>query len=129
MGVSACSPDNCLIGNPHNWLHNCREFHTTIVEPIMWSRQLSGATLDLSHSDLVHYRCYKRKPVGAHPLQTCVLLLRQAYTWYMVCVCVYVCMCMYQIFSNALTPSFYWERRASVGASAYSLSRGPYTVY
>ena len=54
--------------------------------PVTWIRQLSGASLDLSHSDLVRYRCYKRKSVGAHPvhLQVCVLLLRRAYTWYMV---------------------------------------------
>ena len=37
---------------------------------------LSSASFDLSPSDLVRYRCYKGKPVGAHPvhLQTCVLL-------------------------------------------------------
>ena len=49
--------------------------------PVVWVIQLSDASLDLSHSDLVRYRCYKRKSVGAHPvhLQTCVLLLRRAY--------------------------------------------------
>ena len=60
--------------------------------PVVWIIQLSGASLDLSHSDLVRYRCYKRKSVGAHPvhLQTCVLLLRRAYAWYVcACVCVY----------------------------------------
>ena len=53
--------------------------------PVVWIIQLSGASLDLSHPDLVRYRCYKRKSVGAHPvhLQTCVLLLRRAYA----CVC------------------------------------------
>ena len=57
-----------------------------MASPVVWIRQLSGASLDLPHSDLVRYRCYKRKSVGAHPvhLQICVLLLRRAYTWYMV---------------------------------------------
>ena len=57
-----------------------------MASPVVWIRQLSGACLDLSHSDLVRYRCYKRKSVGAHPvnLQICVLLLRGGYTWYMV---------------------------------------------
>ena len=60
-----------------------------MASPVVWIRQLSGASLDLSHSDLVRYRCYERKSVGTHPvhLQICVLLLRRAYTWYMVCVC------------------------------------------
>ena len=81
-----------------------------MASPVVWIRQLSGASLDLSHSDLVRYRCYKRKPVGAHPvhLQICVLLLRRAYTWriYGVCVggggsggcvcgCVCVCVCVF----------------------------------
>ena len=73
-----------------------------MASPVVWIRQLSGASLDLSHSDLVRYRCYKRKSVGAHPvhLQICVLLLRRAYTWYIVCVCararVCVCVCNVQ---------------------------------
>ena len=60
--------------------------------PVVWIIQLSDASPDLSHSDLVRYRCYKRKSVGAHPvhLQTCVLLLRRAYAW---CVC--ECVCVY----------------------------------
>ena len=64
-----------------------------MVSPVVWIRQLSGASLDLSHSDLARYRCYKRKSVGAHPvhLQICVLLLRRAYTWYVVCVCGCAC--------------------------------------
>ena len=64
-----------------------------MASPVVWIRQLSGASLDLSHSDPVRYRCYKRKSEGAHPvhLQICVLLLQRAYTWYMVCVCVRVC--------------------------------------
>ena len=64
-----------------------------MASPVVWIRQLSGTSLDLSHSNLVRYRCYKRKSVGAHPVhfQICVLLLPRAYTkitWYMVCVCV-----------------------------------------
>ena len=57
--------------------------------PVVWVIQLSDASLDLSHSDLIRY---KRKSVGAHQvqLQTCVLLLRRAYAWYVcACVCVY----------------------------------------
>ena len=71
-----------------------------MASPVVWIRQLSGASsLDLSHSDLVRYRCYKRKSVGAHPvhLQICVLFLRRAYTWYIHgCVreCVHVRACM-----------------------------------
>ena len=79
-----------------------------MASPVVWIRQLSGASLDLSHSDLVRYRCCKRKSVGAHPvhLQICVLLLQRAYTWYrlsgtwcvyivLLCVCVCVCvMCV-----------------------------------
>ena len=59
-----------------------------VLSQVVWIGQLSGTSLDLSHPDLVRYRRYKRKSVGAHPvhLQTCVLLLRRAYTWYMVCV-------------------------------------------
>ena len=30
----------------------------------VWIRQLSGASLVLPHSDVVRYRCYKRKSVG-----------------------------------------------------------------
>ena len=58
-----------------------------MASPVVWIRQLPGARLDLSYSDLVRYRGYKRKSVGAHPvlLQICVLLLRRACTWYMVC--------------------------------------------
>ena len=48
-----------------------------MASQVVWIGQLSGASLDLSHSDLVRYRCYKRKSVGAHPvhLQICVLLM------------------------------------------------------
>ena len=62
---------------------------------VTWIRQLSGASLDLSHSQLVRYRCYKRKSVGAYPvhLQICVLLLRRAYTYM---VCTRVCACAYR---------------------------------
>ena len=49
-----------------------------MASPVLWIRQLSGASLDLSHSDLVRYRCYNRKSVGARPVH--VLLLRRAYT-------------------------------------------------
>ena len=56
--------------------------------------QLSGASLDLFHADLVCYRRYKRKSVGVNPVhvQICVLLLRRGYMvkWYMMCVCVCV---------------------------------------
>ena len=69
-----------------------------MASPVVWIGQLSGTSLDLSHSDLVRYRCYKRKSVGAHSLhaQISALLMRRAYTWYMVCVCVcvYVCACV-----------------------------------
>ena len=71
-----------------------REIH--MASPVAWIRQLSGASLDLSHSDLVRYRCYKRTSVGAQPvhLRICMLLLRRAYTWYMVCVRVCTCACV-----------------------------------
>ena len=29
-----------------------------MASPVVWIRQLSGESLDLSHSDLVRYRCY-----------------------------------------------------------------------
>ena len=71
---------------------HCHWWSIHMGPQVVWSRQLSGASLDLSHSDLVRYRCYtyRRKSVGAHPahLQIWVLLLRRAYTWYMVCLCV-----------------------------------------
>ena len=35
-----------------------------MASPIVWIRQLSGASLDLSHSDLVRYRCYIEKICG-----------------------------------------------------------------
>ena len=31
-----------------------------MASPVVWIRQLSGASLDLSHSDLVRYRCYEK---------------------------------------------------------------------
>ena len=70
-----------------------------MASPVVWIRQLSGASLDLSHSDPVRYRCYKRKSVGAHPvhLQICVLLLRRAYTWYIVRYILYMSMQIYMI--------------------------------
>ena len=42
----------------------------TVASQVVWIGQISGASLDLSHSDLVRYRCYKykRKSVGAHPV-------------------------------------------------------------
>ena len=65
-----------------------------MASPVVRNRQLSGASIDLSHSDLVRYHCYKRTSMGAHPvhLQICVLLLRRAYTLYIhgVCMCVRV---------------------------------------
>ena len=53
-----------------------RSIHTAM--PVVWIRQLSGASLDLSHSDLVRNRCNKRTSEGAHSvhLQICVLLVR-----------------------------------------------------
>ena len=59
--------------------------------PVVWVRQLSGASLDHFHSNLVGYRCYKRKSMGVSPmhLQICVFLLRWAYAWCMVHVCVW----------------------------------------
>ena len=101
------------------WCRPCVHWWSIhMASPVVWIRQLSGASLDLSHSDLVRYRCYKRKPVGAHPvhLQICVLLLRRAYTWRIygvcvwggggggvvdvcvdVCVCVCLCLCVFSI--------------------------------
>ena len=60
-----------------------------MASPVVWFRQLSGASLNLSHSDLVRYRCYKRT-VGEHQ---CICRFacfscdgRLHGTWY-VCVC------------------------------------------
>ena len=39
-----------------------------IASQVVWIRHLSGISLDLSHSDLVRYRCYNRKSVGALPV-------------------------------------------------------------
>ena len=61
-----------------------------MASPVLWIRQLSGASLDLSHSDLVRYRCYNRKSVGRASLATGVYMIHG--TW---CVCVCVCVYMY----------------------------------
>ena len=37
-----------------------------MASQVVWIGQLSGASFDLSHSDLVHYRCYKRKSFSCH---------------------------------------------------------------
>ena len=75
-----------------------------MASPVVWIRQLSGASLDLSHSDLDRYRCYKRKSEGAFADLRASLATD---TWYMVhdvcmwvlvcalvCVCVCVCVCV-----------------------------------
>ena len=57
-----------------------------IASSVVWIRQLSGASLDLSHSDLVRYRCYKRKSVGAHPVHL------QKNLWvHIQCICRFAC--------------------------------------
>ena len=72
-----------------------------MASQVVWIGQFSGASLDLSHSDLVRYRCYKRKSVGAHPvhLQICVLLLRRAYTWYQEYITPRVCNCLHNLYA------------------------------
>ena len=71
-----------------------------IASQVVWIRQLSGTSLDLSHSDLVRYHCYKRKSVGAPPvhfadlrafLVTGVYMVHGVYACTCVCVCVCVC--------------------------------------
>ena len=51
--------------------------------------------LDLFHSALVCYRCYKTNLVGVHPVHLCRFGCFSCHgrTWYMVCggVCVYAC--------------------------------------
>ena len=97
-----------------------------MTSPVVWIRQLSGASLDLSHSDLVRYRCYQRTSVGGHPvhLQICVLLYRRACTWYMVhgvFVCmrarvhayVSVCMCLCPIACALVLAKFRARRYSS----------------
>ena len=48
---------------------------------VVWIGQLSGASLDLSHSDRVRYRCYKRKSVGAHPMHLQICVCAYAHTF------------------------------------------------
>ena len=36
-----------------------------MASTVVWIRQLSGESLDLSHSDLVRYQCYKRKSISS----------------------------------------------------------------
>ena len=56
-----------------------------------WLRRLdlSGASLDLAHSDLIRYRCYKRTffcGCTSSAFADLRASLATAYTWYMVCV-------------------------------------------
>ena len=73
-----------------------------MASPVVWITQFSGASLGLSHSDLVRCRCYKRKSVGAHPvhfadlrasLVTGVCMVHGVYVGGCLCTCTTTHMC------------------------------------
>ena len=74
--VSACVHTarigNCLSRSMLMYFVLCRArvhwWSILIASQVVWIRQLSGTSLDRSHSDLVRYRCYKRKFVGVPPV-------------------------------------------------------------